>query len=500
MKTKLLKKATGGSTTGSGTGDPSPNYTKTSDPKVYMGKYGIPITYDDFLRNQKSDLPFTSFEAFADWLGGWAHKPGDITTVKPQEQPVRPPDLSDKARGYSNVYYNPNSIPVNKSPDTIHSTSGYYANGGPINPDDLLTPSDYAILNQYVNPQAANRQAGLDPMLRQVTEQGADTSIPKPTNTPRQSMAADQIDYYANLGSHALDLMQSVLDRREDNKVNNRIKDRMTSDVAFAATPSDGAGNRGNYDENTGIFRPDAMGAQSPYGMTNSYYKKGGELPKAMYGTGIIPDMTNIHDVFSGGDITPPPSFNIPTMGQPQTTPDFHSFTPVPKTVAANDTARTAYNYYVDKHNLPTQVAAGIVGNLMQESSLKTGAVEKGNTGNGRGIAQWDARDRWPAFLNWAKSTGRDPNDLHTQLDYVLVEPGWGQKALKQTMQAQTPQDATMIFGRAFERPNEKQAAWGTRIGYAQSLSKQYEVGGEYTVSDEDLKTILANGGQVEYL
>src|SRR6476620_7954591 len=53
---------------------------------------------------------------------------------------------------------------------------------------------------------------------------------------------------------------------------------------------------------------------------------------------------------------------------------------------------RTAFNYFVSKGLTQTQ-AAGIVGNLMQESSVMPTAVQPG--GPGRGIAQWSVGGRF---------------------------------------------------------------------------------------------------------
>src|SRR6476469_9763355 len=54
---------------------------------------------------------------------------------------------------------------------------------------------------------------------------------------------------------------------------------------------------------------------------------------------------------------------------------------------ALSNNARTAFNYFVNTATTEIQ-AAGIVGNLMQESSVRPTATEYGG-GPGRGIAQW---------------------------------------------------------------------------------------------------------------
>lgn len=60
-----------------------PNFVKTNDPDVYMGANGVPITRTQFNQNQKSNMPFTSFETYADWVGGWAHPQRPIPDISP---------------------------------------------------------------------------------------------------------------------------------------------------------------------------------------------------------------------------------------------------------------------------------------------------------------------------------------------------------------------------------------------------------------------------------
>lgn len=138
-------------------------------------------------------------------------------------------------------------------------------------------------------------------------------------------------------------------------------------------------------------------------------------------------------------------------------------------TETPNQNSIMAYNYYKSKGIAP-HAAAAIVGNLYRESGLNTKATEKTNTGNGRGIAQWDVRDRWPALLKWASNSGRDPYSLTTQLDYVLEEPGEGQAALNKALNSSNVDDATVNWGRKFERPNDKYAAWHVRKSIANQL------------------------------
>lgn len=141
---------------------------------------------------------------------------------------------------------------------------------------------------------------------------------------------------------------------------------------------------------------------------------------------------------------------------------------PIPYVKSPSVMAKQAYQYYVNEKKLPSHVAAAIVGNLYQESGLDPTRKEN-NGGNGRGIAQWDVRDRWPAFRKWATDAGMNPDDLKSQLDYVLVEPGH-QKEIQRTLDTTNVRDAVMAFGRGYERPNEKFARWDLRQQAANNL------------------------------
>jgi|GEM_PF-4588376 len=110
----------------------------------------------------------------------------------------------------------------------------------------------------------------------------------------------------------------------------------------------------------------------------------------------------------------------------------------------------TAYRYFLEHGWTPAQ-AAGIVGNLMQESGPSLDPTIAGDGGAAYGIAQWN--DRRPALFDWAQSGGRDPGDLQTQLDYIQHELGTTEsRAADALRRAQTPQDAASAF-LGFERP-----------------------------------------------
>lgn len=126
------------------------------------------------------------------------------------------------------------------------------------------------------------------------------------------------------------------------------------------------------------------------------------------------------------------------------------------------DPQATALAYFIDKGYTPQQ-AAGIVGNLIQESGsgLNTTAVHDGGTGFG--IAGF--RDPTPGqgrktnLLNFAKGSSADPRDLFTQLDFVHKElQGSEGAANRNLLRASDPASAATAFA-GYERPQGWSAA-----------------------------------------
>jgi MYXO-CTERM domain-containing protein len=118
----------------------------------------------------------------------------------------------------------------------------------------------------------------------------------------------------------------------------------------------------------------------------------------------------------------------------------------------ANDKA--CYDYFVGK-GLTSFQAAGIVGNLDQESGANPNAVQPG--GPGRGLAQWSVGGRWDTGSSdnenaFASKTGRSIWNLNLQLDFIWYElttfPGYGLAALKATTNVT---DAVVVFQNKFE-------------------------------------------------
>ncbi len=97
---------------------------------------------------------------------------------------------------------------------------------------------------------------------------------------------------------------------------------------------------------------------------------------------------------------------------------------PLRSEASLSNNARTAFNYFVGKGLTKIQ-AAGVVGNLMQESSVNPAAVEYGG-GPGRGIAQWSVGGRFNTgttnLTKFAAARGGSKWALTTQLDFIWHE------------------------------------------------------------------------------
>lgn len=119
-----------------------------------------------------------------------------------------------------------------------------------------------------------------------------------------------------------------------------------------------------------------------------------------------------------------------------------------------NSNSRAVYDYFVGKGLTPVQ-AAGIVGNLMQESNCSPTAVQPG--GPGRGIAQWSVGGRWDRdagdnAVAFASSRGASVWSLSLQLDFIWHElTTFSRYGLAQLRAATTVTAATVAFEARFE-------------------------------------------------
>jgi hypothetical protein len=427
----------------------------------------------------------------------------------------------------------------------------------------LMGTGTYPLVNKPVNLQPvrtapAGSVADMFPQLPTVAP-----SILKPPAPQRQTQWGPNIPA-ATATVSALSFLGSALESNDRNRYKNLMRLRGMSDSVGPVTP----GSRGDYSLNEGYFRPDQY-VPVQFGAT--------PVPRAQAGGIFDNPVTSVPQLQAPSEAYQYAGLSASNQDAGMQT-EGNQYEDMPATAAntekqstvnipkanikdapVNNNARKAYDYYVNQKGLAPQAAAGIVGNLMWESGLKTNAKEQGNTQRGRGIAQWDVDGRWLGFQNWAKKNNRKTNDLYAQLDYVLSEPGESGRALKALMNASTPEEASYVFGKKYERPLDKKdvlptknpARWDMRAGIARRLydeflptndagngadngpgiyaavqpdntsqadeqatyqqggmfrnnflpfPQRYRTGGEYMVSPSQLQFILAHGGEVEFL
>jgi hypothetical protein len=142
--------------------------------------------------------------------------------------------------------------------------------------------------------------------------------------------------------------------------------------------------------------------------------------------------------------------------------------------LSAND--KSAYDFFVGK-GLSAVQAAGIVGNLDQESSMNPAVAQYGG-GPGRGIAQWSVGGRWDSdgsdnVVWYAHKEGESDISLNLQLEFIWYElqtfSGYGLSHLRSDT---TVADATVTFQTDFEGCGECDQS--NRIAYAEAAYNAY--------------------------
>lgn len=144
---------------------------------------------------------------------------------------------------------------------------------------------------------------------------------------------------------------------------------------------------------------------------------------------------------------------------------------------ALSSNEHTAFNYFVAK-GLSKVQAAGIVGNLVQESGVSPTIAQFGG-GPGRGIAQWSVGGRWDtgrdSVAAYAAAHGLNRYALGTQLDFIwfeLTNFGYGFSQLRAST---TVAAATIAFQDRYEICGTCDSS--NRIRFAQQALAAYGAG-----------------------
>ena len=141
------------------------------------------------------------------------------------------------------------------------------------------------------------------------------------------------------------------------------------------------------------------------------------------------------------------------------------------------DMATDVYNRY-RQDGLTDAEAAGMTGNIAQESDFNTGAVSGDGYGT-KGLIQWDG-DRYARFEKWCEDNGRDPSDWRAQVDYSVEEMKTTEPEALRRMRERgddlTPEEAARIIREDYERPDPAQANDARRMSEARRV---YDQGGK---------------------
>ena len=115
---------------------------------------------------------------------------------------------------------------------------------------------------------------------------------------------------------------------------------------------------------------------------------------------------------------------------------------------------------------LSREQAAGVVGNLFQESGLNSKIT---NSIGAFGLAQW-LGDRKQELKQFASSRGQLATDFNTQIDFIVREFQTTEKnALARLKNTSGLEDATTVVRKKFERPGEAEANDERRVAAAKT-------------------------------
>lgn len=159
------------------------------------------------------------------------------------------------------------------------------------------------------------------------------------------------------------------------------------------------------------------------------------------------------------------------------------------------DMATDVYNRY-RQDGLTDAEAAGMTGNIAQESDFNTGAVSSDGYGT-RALIQWDG-DRYARFEKWCEDNGRDPSDWRAQVDYSVEEMKTTDpdalRRMRERGDALTPEEAAQIIREDYERPDPAQANDARRMSEARRV---YDQGGSrQNAPMDDGETSRSFGGE----
>lgn len=146
---------------------------------------------------------------------------------------------------------------------------------------------------------------------------------------------------------------------------------------------------------------------------------------------------------------------------------------------AADENATGERSKYIQQKlmsmGFTASAAAGVVGNLVQESGLRTDAI--GDNGTSGGLAQWH-NERWEALKRFAAARGKDWTDLDTQIEFLAEEMRTSYADTYAKMQsAELPEIAGQIMTDEYEKPDSASANYSQRQANARAAYEAMQSG-----------------------
>lgn len=223
---------------------------------------------------------------------------------------------------------------------------------------------------------------------------------------------------------------------------------------AFGVTPGTiGAGGMGGWfggAQPTGMPGAPPMGMGGPPQPTSVPYPTPGYNPQAA-GPGAPPPSGPAAAVqMMGESVSAPPPWNPLSPTPIAQSPSIQGNTAMFSGVPHSEEATQAYNWFAQRWG--PIAAAGIVGNLVNESGARLDPTAVHDKGTGLGIAGWRL-ERRDALLNFAAQNGMDPRSRETQFMFLDHELRTDESPIGERLRkAATPQEAAVIM-LDYERP-----------------------------------------------
>lgn len=153
---------------------------------------------------------------------------------------------------------------------------------------------------------------------------------------------------------------------------------------------------------------------------------------------------------------------------------------------AADENATGERSKYIQQKlmsmGFTASAAAGVVGNLVQESGLRTDAI--GDNGTSGGLAQWH-NERWEALKRFAAVRGKEWTDLDTQIEFLAEEMRTSYADTYAKMQnAELPEIAGQIMTDEYEIPDPTSANYSQRRANARAAYEAMKSANKQTSAD----------------